>query len=184
MGEGVDCSGQISVHPLGIDCAGSGIEHGHRLDWPVLADALPRVLRRSARNVHKGTFGTLGIVGGAAGMTGAPLLAGRAALHVGAGKVWVGFVAKDRPAVDWGQPELMITARARATGQSLVRRLGSYETRAPRPPAASIAANTVSQAPALIAWLIPDTWRIEAPPITSCGRSAGTIRDAAEPARR
>ncbi len=116
MGDGVDCSGQISVHPLGIDCAGSGIEHGHRLDWPVLADALPGVLRRSARNVHKGTFGTLGIVGGAAGMTGAPLLAGRAALHAGAGKVWVGFAAKDRPAVDWGQPELMLRPADRVLG--------------------------------------------------------------------
>ena len=35
-------------------------------------------LRRRVRNVHKGTFGTLGIVGGARGMIGAPLLAGRA----------------------------------------------------------------------------------------------------------
>jgi hydroxyethylthiazole kinase-like uncharacterized protein yjeF len=108
MGDGVDCSGRISVHALGIDCDAPGVERGHRLDWPALADALPAVLRRGAHNVHKGTFGTLGIVGGAAGMTGAPLLAGRAALHAGAGKVWIGFAAHDHPAVDWGQPELML----------------------------------------------------------------------------
>ncbi len=49
---------------------------------------------RQARNVHKGTFGTLAIVGGADGMVGAPLLAGRAALHTGAGKVWIGLAAE------------------------------------------------------------------------------------------
>ncbi len=81
---------------------------GHRLTWSALAGDLPDVLRRRARNVHKGSFGTLGIVGGADGMVGAPLLAGRAALHAGAGKVWVGFAAVQRPAVDWGQPELML----------------------------------------------------------------------------
>jgi hypothetical protein len=81
---------------------------GHRLDWASLAAALPAVLARRSRNVHKGTFGTLGIVGGAEGMIGAPLLAGRAALHAGAGKVLIGFAADPHPAIDWGQPELML----------------------------------------------------------------------------
>jgi len=116
MGDGVDCSGRVTVHALGVDCEGFGTECGHRLDWPVLADALPQILRRDVRNVHKGTFGTLAIVGGAAGMTGAPLLAGRAALHVGAGKVWIGFATDDHPAVDWGQPELMLRAADRVLG--------------------------------------------------------------------
>jgi NAD(P)H-hydrate repair Nnr-like enzyme with NAD(P)H-hydrate dehydratase domain len=48
---------------------------------------------RQTRNVHKGTFGTLAIIGGADGMVGAPLLAGRAALQAGAGKIWVGLAA-------------------------------------------------------------------------------------------
>ncbi len=116
MGDGVDYCGTVSVHSLGIDCESGGAARGHRLDWPVLADALPDVLRRSVRNVHKGTFGTLGIIGGAAGMAGAPLLAGRAALHVGAGKVWIGFAAADHPAVDWAQPELMLRPAARVLG--------------------------------------------------------------------
>ena len=42
------------------------------------------------------------------GMTGAPLLAGRAALLSGAGKVHLGFVADQPPAVDLAQPELML----------------------------------------------------------------------------
>ena len=57
------------------------------LDWAALRTALPEVLLRARRNVHKGTFGTLGVVGGSDGMVGAPLLAARAALHLGAGKV-------------------------------------------------------------------------------------------------
>ena len=50
-----------------------------------------------------------------------------------------------------------MTARARGSGQSFGRTLQSNEIRAPASRAASIAANTVSQALALIAWLIPDT---------------------------
>ncbi len=112
-GDGIDLCGAVSVHGLGLD---PGAAAGHRLDWNALAGALPDVLERRTRNVHKGTFGTLAIVGGAHGMTGAPLLAGRAALHAGAGKVWIGFAAPDAPPVDWGQPELMLRAAAAVLG--------------------------------------------------------------------
>ncbi len=81
------------------------------------------MLERRERNVHKGTFGTLAIVGGADGMVGAPLLAGRAALHAGAGKVWIGFAASSRPPIDWGQPELMLRTvgrRCSAAGASAI----------------------------------------------------------------
>ncbi len=37
-------------------------------------------------------------------MVGAPLLAARAALQLGAGKVLVGLAAAERPAVDWRSP--------------------------------------------------------------------------------
>jgi hydroxyethylthiazole kinase-like uncharacterized protein yjeF len=65
-------------------------------------------LRRRERNSHKGDFGTLGIVGGNRGMVGAALLAGRAALLAGAGKVQVGLLAPDAPQVDFEHPELML----------------------------------------------------------------------------
>ena len=106
--DAVDLCGELSVHSLGVDPEAIAPARGHRLDWKSLAAALPPVLARRARNVHKGTFGTLGILGGAEGMVGAPLLAGRAALHTGAGKVLVGFAADAQPAIDWGQPELML----------------------------------------------------------------------------
>ena len=58
---------------------------------------------------HKGTFGSVAILGGAAGMTGAALLAGRSALKSGAGRVYV-CLAQDQPelSIDIGQPELML----------------------------------------------------------------------------
>lgn len=40
------------------------------------------------RDSHKGDFGSVGILGGAPGMSGAVLLTARAALHLGAGKVY------------------------------------------------------------------------------------------------
>ena len=109
-GDGVDLCGEVSVHSLGIDPEPITPAMGHRLEWPTLAALLPATLLRDVRNVHKGTFGTLGIVGGAHGMVGAPLLTGRAALLTGAGKVWIGFVATEHPAADWAQPELMLRA--------------------------------------------------------------------------
>ena len=62
-----------------------------------------------AGNAHKGTFGTLGIVGGNAGMVGAALLAGRAALFAGAGKVRVALLDAVIP-VDPVHPELMLSS--------------------------------------------------------------------------
>jgi hydroxyethylthiazole kinase-like uncharacterized protein yjeF len=104
--DGPDHCGAVSVHALEV---GLGEQlPGRRLDWPPLAFALPEALRRRARNVHKGSFGTLAIVGGSDGMVGAAILAGRAAVALGAGKVWVGLAATERPAVDWVAPELML----------------------------------------------------------------------------
>lgn len=60
------------------------------------------------RDSHKGLFGKAVVIGGAAGMTGAALLAGRAALKLGAGAVHVVLLAENAPAVDLVQPELML----------------------------------------------------------------------------
>lgn len=61
---------------------------------------------------HKGDFGAVGVLGGAPGMAGAALLAARAALACGAGRVYVGLLDR-RIAFDPLAPELMVrTARA------------------------------------------------------------------------
>ena len=56
---------------------------------------------------HKGSYGDVGVIGGAPGMGGAALLAARAALHQGAGRVYVGLLDGAPPGLDVGQPELM-----------------------------------------------------------------------------
>jgi hydroxyethylthiazole kinase-like uncharacterized protein yjeF len=62
---------------------------------------------------HKGDFGSVGILGGAPGMAGAALLAARAALWLGAGRVYVGLL-DNRIAVDPTAAELMIVPPERA----------------------------------------------------------------------
>ena len=107
-GDGPDHCGTISVHGLELDAQHLGDARGSMLAWATQRTALPEVLQRTLHNVHKGSFGTLAIVGGGDGMVGAAILAGRAALHLGAGKVWLGLCARSPPAVDWAQPELML----------------------------------------------------------------------------
>lgn len=60
------------------------------------------------RDSHKGLFGTVAIIGGNTDMIGAALLAGRAALKLGAGCVHVGMLAEGAPSVDMQQTELML----------------------------------------------------------------------------
>ena len=56
---------------------------------------------------HKGSFGEVLVIGGAAGMTGAALLAATAALHFGAGRVFVMLLDGGSMTADSQQPELM-----------------------------------------------------------------------------
>lgn len=51
----------------------------------------PDVCRSRPRDSHKGTFGTVGVIGGSRGMTGAALLAATSAIYGGCGKVLVGL---------------------------------------------------------------------------------------------
>ncbi len=69
-------------------------------------------LKPRPRDSHKGMFGTVMVIGGANGMVGAPLLAARAALKLGAGSVHVGLLADNAPSVDMQQPELMLHSDA------------------------------------------------------------------------
>lgn len=70
-------------------------------------NTLPARLPPRAKDCHKGDFGAVGVLGGAPGMGGAALLAGRAALACGAGRVYLGIL-DDRIACDPRAPELMI----------------------------------------------------------------------------
>jgi hydroxyethylthiazole kinase-like uncharacterized protein yjeF len=72
---------------------------------------------------HKGSFGDVAVVGGAPGMIGAALLAARAALATGAGRVFVNLLDAAGPGVDPQHPELMFRGaawRADAAARSTV----------------------------------------------------------------
>lgn len=57
---------------------------------------------------HKGMFGSVAIIGGESGMVGAALLAARAALMAGSGRVYAAMLSHDAPSVDLYQPEIML----------------------------------------------------------------------------
>ncbi|MBQ0213752.1 NAD(P)H-hydrate dehydratase [Proteus vulgaris] len=69
----------------------------------------PALYQRKTGNTHKGTFGTIGIIGSAEGMSGAIVLAGKSALKAGCGKVFLGFAQLQLPLpfID-SAPELML----------------------------------------------------------------------------
>jgi hydroxyethylthiazole kinase-like uncharacterized protein yjeF len=102
--DGPDCCGEIRVGDLALNPADEVEPDGHIV---TLADFASR-LKPRRNNTHKGSFGSAGILGGGKSMVGAALLAGRAALKLGAGRVYLGLLDADAPAVDLLQPELMM----------------------------------------------------------------------------
>jgi hydroxyethylthiazole kinase-like uncharacterized protein yjeF len=96
--------GEIRVADLGLDLGALPASKGATTGPESLRKALPpRPL-----NFHKGKAGSVGVLGGAYGMVGATVLAGRAALKLGAGKVFLGLLTDHPPGLDCGQPELML----------------------------------------------------------------------------
>lgn len=107
--DGPDYCGTLHTDTLGTS-AGDVPAPGWVLEKRILRETLaPRV-----RNSHKGKHGSTAIIGGATGMVGAALLAGRAAQHLGAGRVYAGLLADGAPSVDLNQPELMLRSVADA----------------------------------------------------------------------
>lgn len=110
--DGRDHAGTVHVATLGIDAREEAAGEGRLISSSDFESAL----RRRPHASHKGSNGNAVIVGGAPGMAGAPLLAGRAALYLGAGRVYVGML--DAVAVDHGQPELMLRGAEAALEQA------------------------------------------------------------------
>ncbi|HEX7982085.1 MAG TPA: NAD(P)H-hydrate dehydratase [Duganella sp.] len=100
--EGRDYAGLVDVSRLEIDAGLFPPASMHVNDVKLFA----RHLRPRQHSSHKGSYGNVAVIGGAHGMRGAPLLAARAALHGGAGRVYALFVDEPLPC-DAGQPELM-----------------------------------------------------------------------------
>jgi hydroxyethylthiazole kinase-like uncharacterized protein yjeF len=111
--DGPDHCGEVSVAGLGLDL--------HKLaratGWTAAPSLFADVLKARPQNFHKGLAGSVAILGGAQGMTGAALLAARAALKLGAGRVYVGML--EELSLDPLTPELMLRHPDDALGQDL-----------------------------------------------------------------
>ncbi len=113
--DGPDHCGAVTVADLGLEPKDLVAPNG----WVAGPGLFQDVLKPRPRNFHKGQAGSVCILGGASGMVGAALLAGRAALMLGAGRVYVGMLAQDAPAVDPVAPELMMRHPDDALGMEL-----------------------------------------------------------------
>ena len=108
---GRDCAGEVWFDNLGVTPPAGTEPSAHLLG----ADGFQPALQSPRPHAsHKGSFGDVAVIGGesthASHMTGAALLAARAALHAGAGRVFVALLAAPgqlAPTVDLLQPELM-----------------------------------------------------------------------------
>jgi len=102
-GDGVDAAGAVHVETLGVDATAADAQLATHED-------LAALLQPRRRNTHKGSYGNVAVIGGGRGMVGAALLAARAALRMGAGRVYVTLVGAPEFTVDPLQPELMFHA--------------------------------------------------------------------------
>jgi hydroxyethylthiazole kinase-like uncharacterized protein yjeF len=105
MASGRDLAGVVTLAPIGVERVANAARTTVQLNAPALfASFLP------ARDfsTNKGSFGSVAVVGGDTGMCGAPILAARAALYTGAGKVHVALLGAGAPPYDPPHPELML----------------------------------------------------------------------------
>jgi ADP-dependent NAD(P)H-hydrate dehydratase / NAD(P)H-hydrate epimerase len=110
---GKDAAGQVWWDDLGMPGAmaqTNPMVQTHPSAWLLGADRVALPARPHAS--HKGSFGDVAVAGGAPGMLGAALLAARAALHAGAGRVFVSLLDGGSMTVDPQQPELMFRSLA------------------------------------------------------------------------
>jgi len=102
--DGPDHAGAIIISDLGMNAIEAVTPSGWLLEDHMFQPALPA----RKLNSHKGLYGNVVVIGGSEGMGGATLLAGRAALLSGGGRIYVGLLSDDMPLLDAAQPELML----------------------------------------------------------------------------
>jgi len=102
--EGMKHTGSLHVAPIGIP---AWIGENNPPSLFALDEEVFRHLPRPEPAMHKGNAGHVLIIGGSAGMTGAPALAGIGALYSGAGLVTIASPADICGQVKQGWPELM-----------------------------------------------------------------------------
>ena len=103
--QGSDLAGEVWFDDLG---ASDSLAQAAPRAWFGGAHAAAELRAPRQSSQHKGSFGDVIVVGGAPTMTGAALLAGRAALAAGAGRVYVSGLDAAAPGLDPLWPELML----------------------------------------------------------------------------
>lgn len=104
MCEGADAAGEIVLNELDVSVPLSPLS-------VIGTDEFPRVLRPRVKSSHKGDYGSVAVIGGTDGMIGASILAARAALISGAGRVTLECRAEHAPHVDMVYPEIMFATK-------------------------------------------------------------------------
>src|SRR5258705_8634746 len=103
--DGPDHCGELRLDTLGIDPAKLLEPEGMVLDEEILVRAItPR-----PGNFHKGQAGSVGVLGGAAGMVGAAGLARRAGLKCRAGRGYPGVLHPRPPRLVHARPALEVS---------------------------------------------------------------------------
>lgn len=74
----------------------------------ISAIKISRKLPKRSADSHKGLHGSVAIIGGDKRMTGAALMAARAALLSGSGRTYLSFLDDQAPSVDINYPEIML----------------------------------------------------------------------------
>nr|HET7859998.1 NAD(P)H-hydrate dehydratase [Caldimonas sp.] len=153
---GRDHAGRVWCAPIGV-----ALDDRDPDAWLVGTRDPSCTVARRRHAAHKGSFGDVAVVGGAAGMEGAAWLAARAAHAAGAGRVFVDIVRDGqgdcaRPTFDAARPELMVRPGWSAGDAAVVAATtvvcgcgGGDAVRAPLPRLISIAPRLVLDADAL-----------------------------------
>ncbi len=176
-GAGRDHAGTVWFDALRVDSGADDPEA-----WLSASEAGRASITARRHAQHKGSFGDVAVVGGAPGMTGAALLAARAAQAAGAGRVFVEMLGSGRPemSLDPLRPELMFRHRwSEGHATTLAQTTvvcgcgGADAVRAPLPRLLSAAARLVLDADALNALATDPS--LAALLLARAGRRAGTV---------
>ncbi len=107
LGDGINHTGRLVF--AGLDVPDACYDNDRAVMRRVTDPEVKAALSPRPRNSHKGDFGHVVVLGGTAGMPGAALLAGEAALRAGAGKVTVATHPLHAAMLVTAVPELMVT---------------------------------------------------------------------------
>jgi hydroxyethylthiazole kinase-like uncharacterized protein yjeF len=113
--QGRDQAGEVWFDDLGVgDALGCAVAKSATAYLLGADRVAPLTKLARGHSSHKGSFGDVAVLGGestaTSHMAGAAILAARAALHGGAGRVYVALLGSPAVAVDLVQPELMFRA--------------------------------------------------------------------------